>query len=205
MPYIIGEKPEQCNQQGRQTLRYAPRLAPVIASVGLGNPTIMDLLQLLVTAAVGLIASAVTAVITHLLTRSQERRKYERAVADKVAQFKSTERSETQIMAVQYGHSCFIVEGPDRSERERVFLPIGSRITLGRGKENHIVVEDPGVSRIHAAFRAQGASAYIEPLSPTNGLQVNGHAVTQPQKLAVGDVVTVPGVPFKVTFVPLLA
>jgi hypothetical protein len=164
----------------------------------------MDLFQILVTAAVGLIASAVTAVITHLLTRSLERRKYERAVADKVAQFKSAKRSETQIMAVQYGQSCFIIESPDRSERERVFLPLGSRITLGRGRENHIVINDPSVSNMHAAFRAQGASAYVEPLSPTNGLELNGRFVSAPQKLAVGDVITVPGASFKVTFVPLL-
>jgi hypothetical protein len=164
----------------------------------------MDLPQILVTASVGLVASAITAVITHLLTRSQERRKHERDVAGKLAQLKSTERSETMLMAVQYGHSCFIIESPDRAERERVFLPIGSRITLGRGRDNHIVLNDTGVSRIHAAFRAQGSSAYVEPLAPTNGLAVNGDPITQPCKLAVGDVITVPGAPFRITFVPLI-
>jgi hypothetical protein len=164
----------------------------------------MELSQILLTAAVGLAASAITAVITHMLTRSQERRKHERDVAGKLAQLKSTERSETMVMAVQYGHSCFIIESPDRAERERVFLPIGSRITLGRGRENHILLNDTGVSKIHAAFRAEGSSAYVEPLAPTNGLEVNGEPITQPRKLAVGDVVTVPGASFKITFVPLM-
>ncbi len=172
--------------------------------VGQNNLSFMDLPQILVTAAVGLIASAITAIITHLLTRSQERRKHERDVAAKLAELKSTERSETMLMAVQYGHSCFIIESPDRTERERVFLPIGSRITLGRDQGNHIVLNDASISKIHAAFRAHGSSVYVEPLAPTNGLAVNGDPITQPHKLAVGDVITVPGAPFRIMFVPLM-
>ena len=165
----------------------------------------MDAPQILLTALVGLVASVVTAVVTHLLTRSQERRKYEREVAAKLAELKSTERSDTMIMAVQYGHSCFIIERPNQEERDRVFLPMGSRITLGREPSNHIALDHPNVSKMHAALRAQGETAYVEPLAPTNGLEVNARRVEEPRKLATGDVITIPGAPFRITFVKLVA
>ena len=163
----------------------------------------MDLAQILLTAGVGLVASLVTAVVTHALTRSQERRKYERDVAAKLAQLKSSERSETKIMAVQYGHSCFVVEGPTEQDRDRIFLPMGSRITLGSAPDNHIRLAHESVSRMHAAFRAQGASAFAEPLGAAQGLAVNGELIGKPRKLSVGDIITVPGSPYKIVFVPL--
>jgi len=163
----------------------------------------VELAQILVTGGVGIAASLITAVLTHALTRSQERRKYEREVAAKLAELKSTERSVTKVMAVQYGHSCFIVEGPSDQERERIFLPLGSRITLGSAEDNHIRLVDKRVSRMHATFRAQGAAAYAEPLGAGHGLAVNGEVVRKPRKLGVGDVITVPGAPYRITFVPL--
>ncbi|MGE5617616.1 MAG: FHA domain-containing protein [Candidatus Woesearchaeota archaeon] len=165
----------------------------------------MDWPQVLITAAVGLVASLVTALVTHSLTRSQERRRHERDVASKLAELKSTERSQTMVMAVQYGHSCFIVERPDQEERDRVFLPMGSRITMGRDPSNHITLDHAGVSRMHAAFRAQGDAAFLEPLAPTMGIKVNDRLVDQPRKLETGDVITVPGSPFRITFVRLVA
>jgi FHA domain len=165
----------------------------------------MDSNQILLTAGVGLIASVVTALVTHTLTKAQERRKHEREVASQLAQMKSTERSETMIMAVQYGHSCFVVERSDEVEKDRVFLPMGSRITLGRDKSNHIVLEHPSISRMHAAFKAQGDAAFVEPLSPTFGVAVNGSLVEEPRRLATGDVITLPGTAFRITFVRLVA
>ena len=160
--------------------------------------------QIVITAAVGLFASIVTAVVTHLLTRAQDRRKYEREVTAKLAALNSTMRSNTMVMAVQYGHSCFIVEGPTPEQRDRVFLPIGSRITLGSAAENHIVIVDEHVSVMHATFRADGDVAWAESLGAANGIAVNGTVTHKPRKLAVGDVVTIPGAPHRITFVPLV-
>ena len=180
-------------------------LRPLIAVVRRHHAQVMDVPQILTPALVGLAASVVTAVVTHLLTRAQEQRKHERDVAAKLAALKSTERAETMVMAVQYGHSCFIIERPDQAERDRIFLPMGSRITMGRDATNHLRLDHPSVSKMHAAFRAQGNSAYIEPLAPTNGVEVNAQPISHPRKLATGDVITVPGAPFKITFVPLVA
>ena len=108
------------------------------------------------------------------------------------------------IMAVQYGHSCFIIERPDESDKDRVFLPLGSRISMGRGDENHVKLDHPYVSKIHATLRAQGNAAFIEPLDATKGIEVNAQLILQPCKLKTGDVITIPGAPFRITFVPLV-
>jgi len=165
----------------------------------------MDAAQVLLTAGVGLAASLVTAWVTHVFTRNQERRKYERDVAAKLADLRSTESSVTQTMATQYAQACLVVRRGEEVERDRMFIPVGCRITLGRGPENHIVINDPMVSKQHAAFRALGTTTYVEPLGPTNGLQLNGSNVTQPTKLSNGDVVSVPGASFTVAFVSLVS
>jgi hypothetical protein len=163
----------------------------------------MDTTQILVTAAVGLAASVVTAVVTHVLTREQERRKHEREVAAKLAGLNSMESSVTQVMATQYAQACLVVEREGEVERDRVFIPVGCRITLGRGAENHIVVDHRALSKQHVAFRALGSTTYLEPLSPTNGVAINGNDISKPTKLSNGDVVSVPGSSFKLTFVAL--
>lgn len=163
----------------------------------------MELTQVLVTAGVGLAASLITAVVTHALTRSRERRRYEREVTARLAEMKSSYLSETKLMAVQYGHSCFVIEGPVEQERDRIFLPMGSRITLGSAPDNHIVLADQHVSQTHATFCAQGGVAYAEPLGGAHGLAVNGETITRPRKLGFGDVITVPGAPYRITFFPL--
>jgi hypothetical protein len=165
----------------------------------------MDFNQILVTAGAGLVASIVTALVTHTLTKAQERRKYEREVAGQLAQLKSAERSETMFMAVQYGHSCFVIERSEEEEKDRIFLPMGSRITLGRDKFNHIVLDHPSISRTHAAFRAQGNIAFVEPLAPTSGIAVNGKLLEEPRRLATGDIITLPGTIYRITFVRLVA
>ena len=47
-------------------------------------------------------------------------------------------------------------------------------------------------------------NVYVEPLAPTHGLTVNGAAIFEPKKLSKGDVVSVPGASFKITFVKMI-
>lgn len=164
----------------------------------------MDTDQILLTAGVGLAASVVTAWVTNVFTRRQERRKHERDVVARLAELNSSESSVTRVMAAQYAVACLVVERSGSAERDRIFIPMGCRITLGRGPENHIIIDDPAVSLMHAAFRARGPATYVEPLAPTNGLLFNGEVVSEPRKLSNGDVVSVPGASFRATFVALL-
>ena len=48
------------------------------------------------------------------------------------------------------------------------------RVTLGRGKDTDVVIDDPSISHHHAAFEL-GASGYrVRDLGSTNGVVVNG-------------------------------
>lgn len=62
-----------------------------------------------------------------------------------------------------------------------------SGAVLGRSRECDIVVEDPNVSRRHAAIRPSGGSWTIEDLGSTNGVLVNGVRAGRPVVLAPGD------------------
>lgn len=188
---------------------------------------IMELSQVAVNAVVSALTAVVVALVTHLLTRAQDRQKYEREVAEKraeherevaekrteherdvaakVAALNSVDPSRTRIGALQFAVGCFKVEIAGEGKREPVFLPLGSRITLGRSAENHIRIDEPYISLTHAAFRSVMGQVFVEPLAPSNGLEVNGKVVDKPRILATGDMITVPGASMKVNFVRLVS
>jgi signal transduction histidine kinase/CheY-like chemotaxis protein len=64
---------------------------------------------------------------------------------------------------------------------------IGDELTLGRGDQAHVKLDDTLVSRMHARiFQHQNGSYIVEDLDSRNGTQVNGMAITR-QVLAYGD------------------
>jgi hypothetical protein len=54
----------------------------------------------------------------------------------------------------------------------------GTRITIGRGLDNDIVLEDASVSRHHAEITREGGRAEVHDLGSTNGTWVNAARVT---------------------------
>lgn len=67
-------------------------------------------------------------------------------------------------------------------------------LTIGRRADNHLVVNDPRVSRVHAQLRAVRGRYVIFDLGSTGGTQINGEPVHQ-GVLYPGDVITLAGVP----------
>jgi hypothetical protein len=61
--------------------------------------------------------------------------------------------------------------------------------TLGRSEECDIVLGDPNVSRRHAELRMQGGEWHVVDLGSTNGVKVNGRAVSS-ARLREGDRIT---------------
>lgn len=59
---------------------------------------------------------------------------------------------------------------------QEMVLPKG-RITIGRGSQNDIVLEDLAISGHHAAIVSTENDSYLEDLNSTNGTQVNGQPV----------------------------
>jgi DNA-binding response OmpR family regulator len=59
--------------------------------------------------------------------------------------------------------------------------------TIGRWKDNDVVIPDRWVSRYHAQVRHEGTHYVIEDLDSKNGLFLNGKRVTEPVPLENGD------------------
>jgi len=56
---------------------------------------------------------------------------------------------------------------------------VGDLITIGRGPDNTIVINDPSVSTNHAQLHRAGETYRLKDLDSTNGTQVNGLPVAE--------------------------
>ncbi len=73
-------------------------------------------------------------------------------------------------------------------------FPIESNlVTIGRGLNNDIILEDPRISRQHAQLRYKSRRFLIADQGSTNGTYVNGTPVTTEQVLRAGDIVSLGG------------
>jgi hypothetical protein len=76
----------------------------------------------------------------------------------------------------------------------RVFTLGGVIINIGRREDNHLVIDDPRVSRLHAQLRLVRGAYVIFDLDSTGGTFVNGQRIRQ-YTLRAGDVISLAGVP----------
>jgi hypothetical protein len=64
-------------------------------------------------------------------------------------------------------------------------------LTIGRGGDNAVRVEDEYASSRHAQVQARRDGTWVQDIGSTNGTYVNGLKLTRPRKLSPGDVVRV--------------
>ena len=69
----------------------------------------------------------------------------------------------------------------------------GERFLIGRGVDCQLALDDPLVSRAHAALSLQGDSVVLEDLGSRNGVRVNGQRVERVQSLSHGDRISIGG------------
>lgn len=81
------------------------------------------------------------------------------------------------------------------------FCLAGNSITLGRARDNQIILSDPTVSRYHARIDRQGDAFIVSDLNSTSGTWLNGKRFTTPQWLRTGDTLRLGGV--TLTVLPL--
>jgi DNA-binding NtrC family response regulator len=80
------------------------------------------------------------------------------------------------------------------ADRTRVVdLREGEEVTFGRSREATVALEDPRVSRRHAAVVRRGGALYVRDLGSRNGTRVNAQPVAGEQRLAPGDEVGIGG------------
>ncbi len=80
-----------------------------------------------------------------------------------------------------------ILDGAEGGRRIR----IAGRLTVGRGEDAGLVVDDPEISRAHAVFGVTPDGLEIQDLGSLNGTWVNGERITSPTLLAPGDAVKI--------------
>lgn len=62
-------------------------------------------------------------------------------------------------------------------------------LTIGRDINNHIVINDPEISRKHARISLQSGGYVIEDMGSTNGTSVNDHRLLGPHMLKHGEII----------------
>lgn len=87
-----------------------------------------------------------------------------------------------------------IAEGKGRGQR---FEFDAESVTIGRGAENDVVLNDAGVSRTHARIQKQGASFLLLDNGSANGTELNGVTIEKPSALRAGDKIGVGPVTFE--------
>jgi FHA domain len=72
--------------------------------------------------------------------------------------------------------------------------PLDGELTLGREEGRaDLVLNDPGVSRLHARFAVDRGAVVVEDLGSSNGTYVNGERISGPVELGAADEVQVGG------------
>jgi class 3 adenylate cyclase len=80
-----------------------------------------------------------------------------------------------------------ILDGADGGRR----ISIAGRLTVGRGDDAGLLIDDPEISRAHAALGPTADGLEIQDLGSLNGTWVNGERISSPTLLAPGDVVRI--------------
>ncbi len=83
----------------------------------------------------------------------------------------------------------------------RIFLLDRPIITLGRGIESDIVIEDTSISRRHVQFSHQIHGDYVQDLASRNGTHVNDEPLTAPRLLQAGDIVSIGNI--RLEYIPI--
>ena len=76
----------------------------------------------------------------------------------------------------------------DDSGRRRIYpFPAGvSLVTIGRRRDNDIVLDDPAVSRSHAQIEIERGEVFIEDLESANGVVVSGQFIHERTRIEPG-------------------
>lgn len=142
------------------------------------------------TAGLAIVASVLTAMVTARLQATAELRKWEREMKLSFAATSSTDVEAARRLGEQF--AVGFVKVLSGEQRERFFIPANARITIGRGKENYIDVNEPGASRRHCGLASDERNAYLEDYGSTSGVLVNGQRQSgRGVALADGDIITI--------------
>ncbi|GCE47591.1 FHA domain-containing protein [Thermosporothrix hazakensis] len=87
--------------------------------------------------------------------------------------------------------ACAVMVIQEGSMAGSSFLIDRSLITLGRGIESDIVINDSSISRRHLQFLRQADGDYVQDIGSRNGTKVNDEPLMMPRRLQEGDIVII--------------
>ncbi len=149
----------------------------------------MDMTTVLVSAIVGFVTSIITAYVTSRLSIRQERIKWQREFAIKLAEAKSQDANLAKSLASEFSVGFLVVEVD--GIRQKVPIPFSGDVRVGRHRLNDLVLNDPAISREHALFRAKDSSVYLFDRGTMTGVYVNSKRVEDSVKLKSGDIIEI--------------
>src|SRR2546429_6506471 len=80
----------------------------------------------------------------------------------------------------------FVLTIADGKGRGQKFQFDEAEVTIGRGAENAVVLNEAGVSRLHARIQKQGAQWVLLDNGSANGAELNGSTIGKPSPLRSG-------------------
>lgn len=134
----------------------------------------------------GLIVVFIIVLVVYLLVKSQEPAPKPTTTSRSAAQRppEPDEDDGTQVRIV--GHRLVRLAGGLRVGTD---VPIVSVVTIGRGRNCTLALNDPEMSHVHAEIRIESGVAYIADQGSTNGTLLNDVALVPnaPKQLSDGD------------------
>lgn len=85
------------------------------------------------------------------------------------------------------------IEDVDGTKKLKSAYYLDGEMTIGRGPECTVVVDDPAAARINCRVFMQDDLIFIEDLGSTNGTRIGGMRIYAPNRLRSGDHVTIGG------------
>jgi hypothetical protein len=152
----------------------------------------VDIKTVLISAIAGVVTSAATAYLTTRLKMKEERKKWDRDLELKYAEAVAADRGMAESLARQFAVGFVVFRGSE-GRGNRVFVPRGGKLRIGRDPSCEIVVDDASISREAALIEARDSSVFLVDLFHTNGCFLNGVRLEggSRSKLSSGDVITV--------------
>lgn len=90
----------------------------------------------------------------------------------------------TQALPKDKIFSLTVTAGPLKGKSFAIAKP---RVTLGRSPANDVVVDDPGVSRVHCVLEIRAPAAVLVDLDSANGTFVEDHRIKTFQLTSLSD------------------
>ncbi len=139
-----------------------------------------------------------SALIAARISGASERRRSERDAklqleawgrdfASRYAELQATNRPHAEAIRQQFAKAYLSIKAEDPKASDRYFIPAGAKLTVGRGENCDIALNDHLLSTVSAMIEMIGGKLFITDLNSTNGTSVNGKVIEAGRQHPLSD------------------